>query len=67
MQNLNDRLANYLDQVKRLEDENCQLEIWIKEWYQKHGDIGPDKDYSHYYQEIDQAYNEVCIQSVFIR
>ncbi|KAM3823236.1 keratin, type I cytoskeletal 19-like [Vipera latastei] len=63
MQNLNDRLANYLDQVKRLEDENCQLEIWIKEWYQKHGDIGPDKDYSHYYQEIDQAYNELIAET----
>ncbi|XP_070623192.1 keratin, type I cytoskeletal 15-like [Erythrolamprus reginae] len=63
MQNLNDRLANYLDQVKRLEDENCQLEIWIKEWYQKHGDIGPDKDYSHYYQEIDQLYNELIAET----
>ncbi|XP_025025771.1 keratin, type I cytoskeletal 17-like [Python bivittatus] len=63
MQNLNDRLANYLDQVKRLEDENCQLEICIREWYQKHGDIGPDKDYSHYYQEIDQLYNELICET----
>ncbi|KAL7977107.1 hypothetical protein Chor_009056 [Crotalus horridus] len=56
-------MANYLDQVKRLEDENCQLEIWIKEWYQKHGDIGPDKDYSRYYQEIDQLYNELIAET----
>ncbi|XP_063158130.1 keratin, type I cytoskeletal 10-like [Candoia aspera] len=63
MQNLNDRLANYLDQVKRLEDENCQLEIWIREWYKKHGDVGPDKDYSQYYQEIDKLCNELIAET----
>ena len=59
MQHLNDRLASYLDRVKALEDENAQLEIWISDWYQKHGDLGPIKDYSQYYQEIDQCFNEL--------
>nr|XP_034992926.1 keratin, type I cytoskeletal 10-like [Zootoca vivipara] len=59
MQNLNDRLASYLDQVRNLEAENNQLEHLIKEWHQKHGQSGTPKDYSSYYDEIDKLSHEL--------
>uniref|UniRef100_A0A674INS9 IF rod domain-containing protein n=1 Tax=Terrapene triunguis TaxID=2587831 RepID=A0A674INS9_9SAUR len=59
MQNLNDRLATYLNKVRALEEENANLENLIKEWYQKKGPIATLKDYSRYYGEIEQLNNEV--------
>lgn len=59
MQNLNDRLATYLDKVRSLEVENDQLEHLIREWYQKNGQTPGPKDYSSYYKEIDNLTNEV--------
>ncbi|XP_039553138.1 LOW QUALITY PROTEIN: keratin, type I cytoskeletal 14-like [Passer montanus] len=53
MQNLNDRLASYLDKVRRLEEENAQLEHHIREWYRKQAP-SVSKDYSSYYQTIEQ-------------
>uniref|UniRef100_A0A2K5HEW4 Keratin, type I cytoskeletal 19 n=1 Tax=Colobus angolensis palliatus TaxID=336983 RepID=A0A2K5HEW4_COLAP len=51
MQNLNDGLASYLDKVRALEAAICELEVKIRDWYQKQGP-GPSRDYSHYYKTI---------------
>lgn len=58
MQNLNDRLATYLEKVRRLEEENAQLEHHIREWYRKQAP-SVSKDYSSYYQTIEQLQNQV--------
>uniref|UniRef100_A0A8B9RZ92 IF rod domain-containing protein n=1 Tax=Accipiter nisus TaxID=211598 RepID=A0A8B9RZ92_9AVES len=57
MQNLNDRLAAYLDKVRRLEEENAELEHHIREWYRKQAP-SVSKDYSSYYQTIEQLQNQ---------
>lgn len=46
MQNLNDRLAAYLDKVRSLESANAQLERQIREWYEKQ--TPTVRDYSKY-------------------
>ena len=58
MQNLNDRLASYLDKVRALEEANTELEVKIRDWYQKQAP-GPARDYSHYYQTIEDLKNKV--------
>ncbi|XP_038609684.1 keratin, type I cytoskeletal 10 [Tachyglossus aculeatus] len=61
MQNLNDRLANYLDKVRELEESNFELERKIKEWYEKYGSSTQrePRDYSKYYQIIDDLKNKI--------
>ncbi|XP_006833735.1 PREDICTED: keratin, type I cytoskeletal 10 [Chrysochloris asiatica] len=61
MQNLNDRLASYLDKVRALEDSNYELEGKIKEWYEKHGNSGQrePRDYSKYYKTIEDLKNQI--------
>ncbi|XP_027528679.1 keratin, type I cytoskeletal 16-like, partial [Neopelma chrysocephalum] len=63
MQNLNDRLANYLDKVRRLEEENAQFEHNIREWYRKQAP-NVSKDYSSYYQTIEQLQNQIISATV---
>ncbi|XP_053713667.1 keratin, type I cytoskeletal 19-like [Synchiropus splendidus] len=46
MQNLNDRLAAYLNKVRCLESANAQLERQIREWYEKQ--TPTVRDYSKY-------------------
>ena len=63
MQNLNDRLASYLDKVRALEEANSDLENKIKEWYDKFGpgsgDGGSGKDCNKYYPVIEDLRNQV--------
>uniref|UniRef100_A0A673JFP5 Keratin, type I cytoskeletal 19-like n=1 Tax=Sinocyclocheilus rhinocerous TaxID=307959 RepID=A0A673JFP5_9TELE len=52
MQDLNDRLASYLDKVHFLEAANATLEKQIREYYEKKGLIC-QRDYSCYFKTID--------------
>nr|AAH66541.1 Zgc:77517 [Danio rerio]AAI54579.1 Zgc:77517 [Danio rerio] len=57
MQNLNDRLAAYLDTVRRLEQENGKLEQQIREALEKGG---PEtRDYSKYNAILDDLRRKV--------
>ncbi|XP_053554726.1 keratin, type I cytoskeletal 47 kDa-like isoform X2 [Bombina bombina] len=53
MQNLNDRLANYLDKVRALEESNAELEKKIREWYDKQSPVSKAADYSQYFKTIE--------------
>ncbi|NXA40912.1 K1C13 protein, partial [Eudromia elegans] len=59
MQNLNDRLASYLDKVRLLEGENADLECKIREWYAKVGPSCEPRDYSCFHKEIDDLQNQI--------
>ncbi|XP_073464046.1 keratin, type I cytoskeletal 12-like [Aquarana catesbeiana] len=68
MQNLNDRLATYLDKVKSLEDSNTELERKIKEWYenQRPGSTtgAGAADYSKYFDTIDDLRNKILSATI---
>ncbi|XP_063315269.1 keratin, type I cytoskeletal 47 kDa-like [Pelobates fuscus] len=68
MQNLNDRLASYLDNVRALEEANAELERKIREWYEKNrpgGQTGePGKDYSKYYKEIADLKEKILAATI---
>uniref|UniRef100_A0A5F8HIK5 Keratin, type I cytoskeletal 27 n=1 Tax=Monodelphis domestica TaxID=13616 RepID=A0A5F8HIK5_MONDO len=67
MQNLNDRLASYLDNVRALEEANADLEQKIKGWYEKYGPgscRGLDHDYSRYFPIIEDLRNEIIAATI---
>nr|XP_019939778.1 PREDICTED: keratin, type I cytoskeletal 13-like [Paralichthys olivaceus] len=57
MQNLNDRLASYLEKVRILETTNAQLERQIREWYDNQAPVV--KDYSRYQAIIEDLRNKI--------
>ncbi|XP_013877122.1 keratin, type I cytoskeletal 13 [Austrofundulus limnaeus] len=57
MQNLNDRLATYLDKVRSLESANTKLERQIREWYDKQ--TPTVRDYSKYQAIIDDLRKKI--------
>ena len=59
MQDLNSRLASYLDKVQKLEKENADLETKIQDWYDRQGPKNVKKDYSCYYDTIEDLKNQV--------
>ncbi|KAG7238201.1 hypothetical protein INR49_031116, partial [Caranx melampygus] len=61
MQNLNDRLASYLEKVRSLESTNAQLERQIREWYEKRTPTVPD--YSKYYVIIEDLRRKISVAS----
>ncbi|XP_071393251.1 keratin 98 [Centroberyx affinis] len=61
LQNLNDRLASYLEKVRTLQKENDRLDTQIREWYQKRTVIS--HDYSGYFATIDDLKDKIRFAS----
>jgi len=58
MQNLNDRLASYLEKVRSLEAANSKLELQIREYYENKGPAAV-RDYSHYWGIINELKDKI--------
>ncbi|KAM4622535.1 keratin, type I cytoskeletal 19-like [Discoglossus pictus] len=59
MQNLNDRLASYLEKVRSLEEANTELESKIQEWHQKRASKNKKRDYSVYEKAISELQTQL--------
>ncbi|CAO2645302.1 Keratin, type I cuticular Ha6 [Lemmus lemmus] len=60
MQVLNDRLANYLEKVRQLEQDNAQLECRIREWYESQVPyICPD--YQSYFKTAEDLQQKILL------
>ncbi|XP_034363761.1 keratin, type I cytoskeletal 16-like isoform X1 [Arvicanthis niloticus] len=58
MQNLNDRLATYMDNVHALEEANRDLEVKIRDWYQRQRP-SEIKDYTPYFKTIEDLKSKI--------
>lgn len=61
MQDLNDRLASYLERVRSLESANQNLEVQIRQHMEKKG---PSKDWSPYFNTLEQLRKQVFDSTV---
>ncbi|XP_041961481.1 keratin 99 [Alosa sapidissima] len=57
MQNLNDRLASYLEKVRSLESANRKLELQIKEFYQKQAPV--HKDFTGFHATVEDIRKKI--------
>lgn len=57
MQDLNERLATYLEKVRSLEQENRRLELQIRDFAAKKGPSA--RDWSHYWEVIEELRDKV--------
>uniref|UniRef100_A0A8D2LEH4 Keratin 23 n=1 Tax=Varanus komodoensis TaxID=61221 RepID=A0A8D2LEH4_VARKO len=58
MQDLNDRLAAYLERVRSLEEDNMKLEGCIREWHQRRAK-GTPCDFKDYEQNISDMHDRI--------
>ncbi|XP_069808679.1 keratin, type I cytoskeletal 15-like [Dendropsophus ebraccatus] len=65
MQNLNDRLANYLDKVRSLEEANNDLEAKIRDWYSKQGSVTVrEQNFAGFYGAIDELRDKIFVATI---
>ncbi|XP_057571127.1 keratin, type I cytoskeletal 15 isoform X2 [Hippopotamus amphibius kiboko] len=64
MQNLNDRLAIYLEKVRALEEANTELEVKIRDWYQKQSPTSPERDYSPYFKTTEELRDKILAATI---